>query len=165
MQPIATPVQPVEQAPMMPLGAGSAGPSSMQETGRDPTAELMKQMTPDQQMTFQERINGMPPAERMNFIKKFATEFGMAAGDASDDMTRADALRQGAPTSGGAVGPSGVYVGSSPLEHIAQVMNNKKRETEYDTAKTARTDARAAQDDRNVEMMGMTLPGMLRQNL
>jgi hypothetical protein len=161
MQPIATPVQPVPQAPMSPIGAGSAGPSSMQERGRDPTAELMKQMTPDQQMTFQERMNAMPPAERMDFIKKFATEFGMAAGDAGDDMTRADALRQGAPDSGGYAG--GVYVSSNPLEHIAQVMNNKKREAEYATAKGERGDARTAQNDRNVEMMGMTLPGMLRQ--
>jgi hypothetical protein len=178
MQPIASPVQPIPQAQMTALPPGGGQPPAqpmpapvqgMQEAGRGGPDEAMQamqaQMTDDQRTRFQQRIDAMGPVEKMAFIKNFATEFGAAAGDAGDDMTRADALRQGAPTSGGAVGPSGVYVGSSPLEHIAQVMNNKQRDAEYETAKGVRTDARAGQNDRNTEMLGMTMPGVLRQNL
>jgi hypothetical protein len=139
----------------------------MQEAGRggpdDAMAAMAAQMTPDQRTRFQQRLDAMGPAEKMAFIKNFATEFGMAAGDAGDDMTRADVLRQGAPTSGGEAG--GVYVSSNPLEHIAQAMNNDKRDAEYETAKGVRGDARAGQNARNEEMLGMSMSGLLRQNL
>jgi hypothetical protein len=173
MQPIASAVQPIPQAPMTPLNPGVSGQQpmpapvqGMQEAGRggpdDAMAAMAAQMTPDQRTRFQQRLDVMGPVERAAFIKNFATEFGASAGDANADMTRADALRQGAPTSGGEAG--GVYVSSNPLEHIAQAMNNRKRQGEYDTAKTARTDARAGQTARNEEMLGMSMSGLLRQN-
>jgi hypothetical protein len=140
MQPIATPVQPVPQAPMSPIGAGSAGPSSMQERGRPVSEQVAWNTLTDEQKA---QVDNLPPEAQAAFITQMMSNFGAAATDAQTDMTRADALRQGAPTSGGYAG--GVYVGSSPLEHIAQVVNNKKREGEYDTALGER--AKAREDD------------------
>jgi hypothetical protein len=137
MQPIATPVQSVAQAPMMPIGAGSAGPSSMQERGRPLSEQDAWNTLTDEQKA---QVGNLPPEAQAAFITQMMGDFGAAAGDAQSDMTRADALRQGPINSGGYAG--GVYVGSSPLEHIGRAMHNKNRQAEYDTALGERNQAR-----------------------
>jgi hypothetical protein len=149
MQPIASPVQPIPQAQMTALPPGGGQPpravqapaAGMQEAGRGgPADAMMAQMTPEQQDQMRQKQLTMSPEKWGEYLTALTQNWTQMGSDANTDMSRADALRQGAPTSGGEAG--GVYVSSNPLEHIAQVMNNKKRETEYDTAKTARGAAR-----------------------
>jgi hypothetical protein len=128
----------------------------------DPLETFKANLTPEQVGPFQQWFNNQTPEQVQQFMSRIGTEFNSAAGDAQQDMSRADRLRQGAPTSGGAVGPSGVYVGSSPLEHIAQVMNNKQRDTEYGESRTTRDTAREEQTARNVQeqQLKMKLAGI-----
>jgi hypothetical protein len=140
MQPMPPQISQPDQT--LPPQLGGAG---------DALAAFVAQLTPEQNTGFEEWMLSHTPEEQQAMEARIAGEFGSEAGDAQRDMTRADALRQGPINSGGYAG--GVYVGSSPLEHIGRAMHNKNRQAEYDTAKGARTTAREEQNKRNMDIL------------
>ena len=144
------PLPPIGQAPQMqgnphmnpPMQGGVNG--GMQERGReDPSAAMMADMTQAQQSQLQAKLAAMSPEEATAYMAELATSWQNMANDASDDMSRSDRLRQRTPSGRNA---GGMYRAAHPLEHIAQVMNNKKRQGEYETAQTTRGEAREGEN-------------------
>lgn len=115
--------------------------------GQAQTRQILEQMRstmpPNEWQQFVADMQAKSPEERAMAITQLATNFTLEGQDAQTDMTRADALRQDAPQ--GRTFRDGIYQAASPLEHIAQVMNNQRREKEYGTARDARGGARAGQ--------------------
>lgn len=119
--------------------------------------QMKATMPPNEWARFVTEMQSLPPEQQALAITQMATNYTEAAGDAQQDMTRADVMRQDMPT-GKNVG-SGIYVGASPLEYAAKFGTDMKRNEEYDAAKLARTGARDEQTAAVESAMGRAIRG------
>ena len=143
----AMPVQPnpaVGNMGVSPQPALNAMPTSPEQQAQE--EQLMMQMlTPEQQSQLAAKKDSMSPEEWAGFVQQLTQNFTAMGGDAQQDMTRADALRQDSPQ-GRTTGSNQLYQAANPLEFLAAGLNNKKRQDEYAAGKAERTDARTRAD-------------------
>jgi hypothetical protein len=137
------------QARAQPNRMGGAAPG-----GQNPLALLEQTMPPDQWAQFKARMQAMSPDEQQAAINALAKDYGLAGSNASADMSRADALRMGAPQGRQA---GGMYVAANPLEHVGQMVHNKMRNDEYMKAKGERGAAAAGAEDVRARTMAELL--------
>jgi len=130
----------IAQAPMggpqagMPLPtarAPQAGPHQMSPSER----QAWDSLTAEQQQQ-------VPPDKMGSFLQMLMGNYGAEAQDAQQDMGRAEALRQDQRATGQTVGPDNIYVGASPLEHMADGIRGYQGMRDFKDAKMARNQAR-----------------------
>lgn len=124
-------------APAAPL------PPQLGGQGPDP-ASFVAQLSPEQRSQLEAKRGSMSPEAWGEYITSLTQNFTEMGADAQSDMSRADALRQDTPE--GRTTSGGRYQSANVLEHLSQVLNNRKRQGEYDTGRGQREDARTRAD-------------------
>lgn len=143
------PVRPMApMAPMAPMQPGVG--AGMQERGRGQQEMPPPVLTAEQQ----NQLSQMTPEQQTQFLTLLAGDYSGRGAAASEDMSRADALRHWkAP---GMRQAGGMTIAANPLEHIAKYMQAKGAQGDYDTAKTGRESAMSdAEDLRGRAMKGL----------